>query len=162
MKQWIINEWTSYLAPNWGKRATAKVRHWQIARSTNCTVRCLHESRRMLDNLISRQGIAKRCRLSWLTNSALVYPGGGGGEGGCGISANEYSRSHGAQINFGDLVPYLTFVTRESIDHPHKFWGRIAEQFYWKKPIPEGKHVCCFSVRPLHFTIKIIRTKKNK
>jgi hypothetical protein len=32
------------------------------------------------------------------------------GEGGsCGVSANEYSCAHGAQINFGDLSPYLTF-----------------------------------------------------
>ncbi len=31
----------------------------------------------------------------------------GGGEG-CGASANEYSCTHGAQINFGDLTPYLT------------------------------------------------------
>ncbi len=34
-----------------------------------------------------------------LTNSALVY------EPKC---ANEYSCAHGAQINFGDLTPYLT------------------------------------------------------
>ncbi len=29
------------------------------------------------------------------------------GGGGCGVSANEYSSAHGAQINFGDLTPYL-------------------------------------------------------
>ncbi len=29
------------------------------------------------------------------------------GGGGCGFSANEYSCAHGAQINFGDLTPYL-------------------------------------------------------
>jgi hypothetical protein len=45
---------------------------------------------------------AKRCRLSWLTNSALVYEPKCGG--GCGISANEYSCAHGAQINFRDLT----------------------------------------------------------
>jgi hypothetical protein len=27
----------------------------------------------------------------------------------CGVSANEYSCAHGAQINFGDLTPYLTY-----------------------------------------------------
>ncbi len=33
------------------------------------------------------------------------------GEGGsCGVSANEYSCTHGAQINFGDLTPYLTYA----------------------------------------------------
>jgi hypothetical protein len=31
------------------------------------------------------------------------------GEGGCGVSANEYSYGHGAQMNFGDLTPYLTY-----------------------------------------------------
>jgi hypothetical protein len=28
---------------------------------------------------------------------------------GCGASANEYNCTHGAQINFGDLTPYLTY-----------------------------------------------------
>jgi hypothetical protein len=53
------------------------------------------------------QGVTKKCRLSWLTivtNSALVYePKFKGGGGGCGVSANENSCAHGAQINFGDL-----------------------------------------------------------
>jgi hypothetical protein len=32
------------------------------------------------------------------------------GEGGCGVSANEYSCAHGAQINFGDVTPYLIYA----------------------------------------------------
>jgi hypothetical protein len=32
-----------------------------------------------------------------------------GGRGSCGVSANEYSCTHGAQINLGDLTPY-TYV----------------------------------------------------
>jgi hypothetical protein len=45
------------------------------------------------------QEVTKRCLLSWLTNS--------GGRGrGCGVSD---VRAHGAQINFGDLTPYLTY-----------------------------------------------------
>jgi hypothetical protein len=28
---------------------------------------------------------------------------------GCGVSVNESSCAHGAQINFGDLAPYLTY-----------------------------------------------------
>jgi hypothetical protein len=57
------------------------------------------------------QGVTKRCHLSWLTNSALVLydAGEGGGSCGCGVSANEYSCSHGVHINFGDLTPYLTY-----------------------------------------------------
>jgi hypothetical protein len=35
---------------------------------------------------------------------------GGGGGASCGVSANEYSCAHGAQINFGDLTPYLTYA----------------------------------------------------
>ncbi len=48
---------------------------------------------------------------SWLTNIAarLVYGPGGGGAGGR-VSANEYRCVHGAQINFGDLTPYLTYA----------------------------------------------------
>ncbi len=38
-----------------------------------------------------------------------MSPNAGGG-GGCGVSANDYSCAHGAQINFGDLTPYLTYV----------------------------------------------------
>ncbi len=37
--------------------------------------------------------------------------GGMGGGGGYGVSANEYSCAHGAQINFGDLTPYLTYAS---------------------------------------------------
>jgi hypothetical protein len=32
-----------------------------------------------------------------------------GGEVGCGASDNEFSCAHRAQINFGDLTPYLTY-----------------------------------------------------
>jgi hypothetical protein len=34
---------------------------------------------------------------------------------GCGASANEYSCAHGAQINFGDLTPYLTYAKKSKI-----------------------------------------------
>ncbi len=51
----------------------------------------------------------KRCRLFWLTNSALAYKPKCRGRGGCGVSDNKYSCAHGAQINFGDLIPYLTY-----------------------------------------------------
>jgi hypothetical protein len=33
---------------------------------------------------------------------------------GCGVSANEYSCTHGAQINVGDLTPYLTYESKET------------------------------------------------
>jgi hypothetical protein len=55
------------------------------------------------------RGVTKRCRLSWQTNSALVYEPKFGGRGRVSASANEYSCTHGAQIKFGDLTPYLTY-----------------------------------------------------
>jgi hypothetical protein len=42
------------------------------------------------------------------------------GKGGCGVSAIEYSCAHGAQINFGDLTPYFTYVVSRVVDpDPH-------------------------------------------
>jgi hypothetical protein len=35
-----------------------------------------------------------------------------GGGGSCGVSDNEYSCAHGAQINFRDLTPYLAYVAK--------------------------------------------------
>ncbi len=39
---------------------------------------------------LAQQGVTKRCRLSWLTNSVLVNEPKCGGRGSCGVSANEY------------------------------------------------------------------------
>jgi hypothetical protein len=36
---------------------------------------------------------------------------------GCWVSTNEYSCAHGAQINFGDLPPYLTYDFIESTEN---------------------------------------------
>ena len=51
-----------------------------------------------LSTMLYHQAVTKRCRLSLLTNCALVYEslsqGGGRGGGGCGVSANEYSCAH--------------------------------------------------------------------
>ncbi len=65
----------------------------------------------------SSQGVTKRRRLSWLTNINLAYePKCGWRGGGEGVSANEYSCTHGAQINFGDLTPYLTQDSNKRVD----------------------------------------------
>ncbi len=42
---------------------------------------------------------------------------GGGVVAACGVSANEYSCAHEAQINFGDLTPHLTY----GLDHGDPF-----------------------------------------
>ncbi len=59
-----------------------------------------------------QQGVTKRCRLYLLTNSALVIRVQMREEGGsCRVSANDTAVRitwRGAQINFGDLTPYLT------------------------------------------------------
>ncbi len=63
------------------------------------------------------QGVTKKCRLSWLTNSALVY------EPKWGVSANEYrSCAHGAQINFGDLTTFFSLM-RQADNYLEVTWG---------------------------------------
>ncbi len=58
----------------------------------------------------SPQGVTKRCRLSWLTNSALVCEPKWGGRGGfAGSQPMSIGLYTGAQIIFGDLTPYLTY-----------------------------------------------------
>ncbi len=60
----------------------------------------------------SNPGITQRCRLSWLTNSALVYEAKmqGDGRGVEGSQPMSTAAHRGAHINFGDLTPYLTYV----------------------------------------------------
>ncbi len=66
--------------------------------------------------LACSQGVTKRCRLFWLTHSALAYEskcgGWGGGEvlGSQPMSTAVHITCHGAQINFGGLPPYLTYA----------------------------------------------------
>ncbi len=48
---------------------------------------------------------------SWLTNSALVYEPKYGGRGGVAGFGQWVQMCTGAQINFGDLTPYLTCVS---------------------------------------------------
>jgi hypothetical protein len=45
-------------------------------------------------NKLANPGVTKRCRLSMLTNGALVYQPKCGGGGSCGVSANEHSCTH--------------------------------------------------------------------
>ncbi len=49
-------------------------------------------------------------RLSWLTKSATyLSPNTEGEGGGCRVSANVYSCTHEAQINFVDITSHLTY-----------------------------------------------------
>ncbi len=56
------------------------------------------------------QGVKKICRLSWQTNSALVYEHKSGGRGG-GVAASQPMSAtvHRSTRNVGDLTPYLTY-----------------------------------------------------
>ncbi len=56
--------------------------------------------------LTCSQGVTKRCCLYWLANSALQYKPKRGGGGG--VAGSQPMR--GAQINIGDLNPYLTYA----------------------------------------------------
>jgi hypothetical protein len=54
-------------------------------------------------------------RLSWLTNSALVYEpkcGGSGVVAGSQLLSKAVNNAPGAQINFGDLTPYLAYASQ--------------------------------------------------
>ncbi len=66
------------------------------------------------------------------------------GEGDCGVPANEYSRTHGAQINIADLTPYLTY-------------GR---KVLGKKGLKEGKYVFAVAGTDI-FQIKILCVAQN-
>jgi hypothetical protein len=60
-----------------------------------CSIALIKLSKEAFTPFPITQGVAMRCRLSLLTNSALEsYAGDGGGGGGCGVSANECSCAH--------------------------------------------------------------------
>jgi hypothetical protein len=100
----------------------------------HCTFRGRHGCPRL------RQGVTKKCRLSLLTNSALVYESqcGGWGEP---MSTAVPITWHEAQTNYGDLPPYLTYGQRGldkslTVKWMHKFergdfvwWTEISNKF---------------------------------
>ncbi len=59
--------------------------------------------------MAGKQGVTKRCRLSWLTNRALGYEPKCGG-GGVLLLCQWVKLYTGAQINFGELTLYFTFA----------------------------------------------------
>ncbi len=93
---------------SWKKKPEAKI-------SWHCLFNfLLHASYDVHFTLYS--GGHKKMSSTLLTDSALVHEPKWGGGGGCGcvvsaigLSQCEYSCAHGAQLNFGDLTPYLTY-----------------------------------------------------
>jgi hypothetical protein len=115
------------------------------------------------------QGGTKRCRLSLLTNTALVIRvqmwSRGGVEGSQPMSTSVHIMWHGAQINFGDLSPYLSYDWLHSyiLDWPslHIFratfymqililYAVILAKFYrnWPKNPPAVSCRICFTAMP--------------
>ncbi len=74
--------------------------------------------------------------LGWPIAPSYMSPNAGEG-GSCGVSYNEYScaQSHGAQINFADLTPYITYVCIH--------WEIIHVENY---PGSFSRHPPCFTV----------------
>ncbi len=81
----------------------------------------------------AKPGATKRCLLSWLTNSALLYEpkcGGGGELRGLSQWVQLYTR---AQINFRDLTPIWTY--------PHNrylIWRMASELLLGGAAVPRG------------------------
>ncbi len=109
------------------------------------------------------QGVTKRCRLSWLTNSALVCEPKCGGEGGCcGVSANDYSCAHGAQINFKVLTPYLTYGIQQRStffkNHRTLFFFEEEKITFDFSPVETGheKQTIYFKFSQNRFSVKLL------
>ncbi len=62
------------------------------------------------------RGLQKICRLSWLTNRALVYEPKCGRRGELRCLSQWEQPSTGAKINFGDLTSYLTYEYTCTVD----------------------------------------------
>ncbi len=88
------------------------------------------------------QGVTNRCRLSLLTKSALVIRvqmrAKGGVAGSKSMGTAVHITWHGAQINFGDLPPYLTYGkggfpwVSSFVSAPHCWW-------WWTgRPVPQS------------------------
>jgi hypothetical protein len=80
---------------------------------------------------------------SWLTNSALVYEPEGGG-----VAGSQSMSTHGAEINFGDLTPYLFNLCpeRNKTTGSEQWW---PPQVSLKRPLITNFLVCqsCSPVR---------------
>jgi hypothetical protein len=69
--------------------------------------------------------------LGWQIAPSYTSPKAGGD---CGVSANEYSCANGAQTNFGDLTPYLTYGKNV-----------LSDTFRFGHAYVTRKNVCVFS-----------------
>ncbi len=89
------------------------------------------------------QGVTKRCRLSWLSNNALVCEPKCGGKGGVAGSPPMSTALHRSP-NYGDLTPYLTYGLiplclpyDQSCASVHATWLRATPFLFPILKIPE-------------------------
>jgi hypothetical protein len=88
--------------------------------------RTKESTQRRRHSMALRQEVTKRCRLSWLTNSALVYESKMQGDGwGCGVSANEYSSTLQGKSHL--CIPFLG-IARPQSQFPHSC---VCERFIY-------------------------------
>jgi hypothetical protein len=72
-----------------------------------------------------------------------MSPNTGGGGGVAGVSANEYSCAHGAQINFGDLAPYLTYDSKIRLGGVKSKSGSVGAAALRSRPKAAKNHRNC-------------------
>ncbi len=100
-------------------------REWVTSKTEWVTIQ---PERIAIDRKGTTQGVTKRCRLSWLTNSALVlvYEPKCGGVGELRGISQWVQLYTGAQINLGDLTPYLNYTQKKFRFQSRWDWNRHA------------------------------------
>ncbi len=61
------------------------------------------------------------------------------------VSANEYSFAHGAQLNFGDLTPYLTYAWKNwlpAVQRSAVHFLKKLPTFRHRSPVIKGTVTC--------------------
>jgi hypothetical protein len=75
---------------------------------------------------------------------------------GCGVSANEYSCAHRAQINFEDLTPYLTYASDVRSDSQN-FIPESVIFFYNIHTVQSSNHIhTIHSPRPFSISSSLV------
>jgi hypothetical protein len=116
----------------WQRLLDCRARHnrWRFLKKRESSVRFVHQRPNPKKNMVyGTQGDTKRCLLSWLTNSALVYEP-KCGEGGVTGSrpVNTTVQYTGAKIKFGVITTYLTFISTPDSTPTHLRWATLMPE----------------------------------
>jgi hypothetical protein len=102
-----------------------------------------------LSEWISPRGLQRDVvYLCWPIAPSYVSQNTGGG-GSLRVSANEYSCAHGAQINFGDLTPYLTY------DFVSVNWSSVHASSLIMSPLPPLSFILAENPSPPKTTLGV-------